>query len=208
MTFAPPAEAAHDRWASGGAAPRRLGEPQSCLLEHHPPPGSGSPGPGGVEVALYEGLADLPHVNPDLDDPYGRWAASPAVADLRSRLAASDGALISSSEYAHVVPGVLKNALDWVVGSGELYEKPVAVINLAMRHARPGVAGGDTQDDGRGTGRGGVGHCAAPETGSASRRGLASSGGWWLRTCPASGAPTSPKTSTTPSRATGGTWTA
>jgi NADPH-dependent FMN reductase len=41
--------------------------------------------------------------------------------------------LISSPEYAHGVPGALKNALDWLVGSGERIEKPVAVINASAR---------------------------------------------------------------------------
>jgi NAD(P)H-dependent FMN reductase len=31
------------------------------------------------------------------------------------------------------VPGVLKNALDWVVGSGELIDKPTALINTSAR---------------------------------------------------------------------------
>jgi NAD(P)H-dependent FMN reductase len=94
--------------------------------------------PRGAEVALYEGLAGLPHFNPDLDDPDGGRPVPSAVADLRSRLAASDGVLISSPEYAHGVPGSLKNALDWVVGSGELYGRPVAVVNASPRatHAR------------------------------------------------------------------------
>jgi len=41
--------------------------------------------------------------------------------------------LISSLEYAHGVPGVLKNALDWIVGSGELVDKPVALLNASPR---------------------------------------------------------------------------
>ena len=41
--------------------------------------------------------------------------------------------LISSPEYAHGVPGVLKNALDWVVGSGELVDRPIALINASGR---------------------------------------------------------------------------
>ena len=41
--------------------------------------------------------------------------------------------VICSPEYAHGVPGVLKNALDWVVGSGELVDKPVGVWNLSPR---------------------------------------------------------------------------
>jgi NAD(P)H-dependent FMN reductase len=87
--------------------------------------------PEGVEVRLYEGLAELPHFNPDLDDPDGR-TIPPEVADLRSRLAASDGVIISSPEYVHGVPGAIKNAVDWVVSSGELYEKPTALLNASM----------------------------------------------------------------------------
>jgi NAD(P)H-dependent FMN reductase len=40
---------------------------------------------------------------------------------------------MSSPEYAHGVPGTLKNALDWVVGSGELVGKPVGLWNLSAR---------------------------------------------------------------------------
>jgi len=41
--------------------------------------------------------------------------------------------IISSPEYAHGIPGVLKNALDWLVASGELYEKRVAFFNASPR---------------------------------------------------------------------------
>ena len=85
--------------------------------------------PESVEITLHGGLGDLPHFNPDLDVEPG----PPAVLDFRARLQAADGVLISSPEYAHGVPGVLKNALDWVVGSGELVEKPVALINASPR---------------------------------------------------------------------------
>ncbi len=84
--------------------------------------------PKGVAVELYDGLGDLPHFNPDLED-----APIPAVLDFRARLKAADGVLISSPEYAHGVPGVMKNALDWVVGSGELVFKPVASLNASPR---------------------------------------------------------------------------
>lgn len=83
--------------------------------------------PEGVAVSLYEGLAKLPHFNPDLDvEP-----APLAVADLRARLAAADGVVICSPEYAHGVPGSLKNALDWIVSSGEFTDKPVLLINAS-----------------------------------------------------------------------------
>lgn len=87
--------------------------------------------PEGVDIVLYEGLAGLPHFNPDLDD-LNAGTAPPPVMDFRSRLQAFDGILISSPEYAHGAPGTMKNALDWVVSSGEIYEKPVALVNASM----------------------------------------------------------------------------
>ena len=82
-----------------------------------------------VEVALYDRLGDLPHFNPDLDGE----AVPPVVEDWRSRLRASDGVVFSVPEYAHGVPGVLKNGLDWVVGSGEFMDKPVTLFNASPR---------------------------------------------------------------------------
>jgi NAD(P)H-dependent FMN reductase len=83
--------------------------------------------PSGIDVTIYEGLGGLPHFNPDIGDV----DAPPPVADFRARLDGCDAVLICSPEYAHGVPGSLKNALDWVVGSGELIDKPVGVINAS-----------------------------------------------------------------------------
>jgi NAD(P)H-dependent FMN reductase len=85
--------------------------------------------PEGVDVHIFARLAELPFFNPDLDV----GAGPPAVNSLREDLRNADAVLISSPEYAHGVPGVLKNALDWLVGSGELIDKPVALINAAPR---------------------------------------------------------------------------
>ena len=82
---------------------------------------------GGIAVDCFSGLDTLPYFNPDLDgDP-----APPTVADFRARLALSDGVLIASPEYALEMPGVLKNGLDWLVSSGTLYGKRVAVLCAA-----------------------------------------------------------------------------
>ena len=77
---------------------------------------------------LSTSVGDVPHFNPDCeaDGPMGG-----AVAKLRAELAAADAVLIATPEYAHALPGSLKNALDWIVGSGELYGKRVAVISAA-----------------------------------------------------------------------------
>lgn len=85
--------------------------------------------PAGMDVVIYRGLGALPHFNPDLDvEP-----PPAAVAELRALVAAADGMLISSPEYAHGVPGSLKNALDWLVSGFEIVHKPIAVINASAR---------------------------------------------------------------------------
>jgi len=72
--------------------------------------------PEGMDVAIFESIRDLPHFNPDLDGPELDPEDRPeGVLRLRRELAASDALLISTPEYAHGLPGSLKNALDWLV---------------------------------------------------------------------------------------------
>jgi chromate reductase len=82
----------------------------------------------GMSITVSSGLGELPHFNPDLEG-----TEPPSVIEFRRELQMCDGVLISSPEYAHGVPGVLKNALDWIVGSGELADKPVALLNASPR---------------------------------------------------------------------------
>ena len=88
-------------------------------------------------VTLYEGLGALPIFNPDHTENL-----PPAAAELRWLTLACDGLLISSPEYAHGVPGGMKNALDWMVGWGELAGKPVALFNTSPygEHAKAALA--------------------------------------------------------------------
>jgi NAD(P)H-dependent FMN reductase len=103
--------------------------------------------PAGMEVVEYTGLGGLPHFNPDLEAS----VLPPAVADLRARVGAADALLVSSPEYAHGVPGSLKNALDWLVGGPELVGKPVALLNASPRavHAQASLAETVTTMSGR-----------------------------------------------------------
>ena len=78
--------------------------------------------PEDVTLDLYEDLGRLPIFSPDLDG-----AAIESVAAFRARVLGADGLLIASPEYAHGVPGGLKNALDWAVGWEEYPGKPVAL---------------------------------------------------------------------------------
>jgi NAD(P)H-dependent FMN reductase len=82
-----------------------------------------------ADIVLYADLGNLPHFNPDLDTD----APPPIVTALRREVGACAGLLISSPEYAHGVAGSMKNALDWLVGSLEFPDKPVALINTSPR---------------------------------------------------------------------------
>ena len=79
--------------------------------------------PLGVEIQLYDGLRHLPQFNPDLE----RDAELPLVRELRHALSSSAAVLIASPEYGHSLPGALKNAIDWLIGTGELERKIVAI---------------------------------------------------------------------------------
>ncbi|PSR52441.1 flavoprotein [Adhaeribacter arboris] len=90
--------------------------------------------PTNWHYTIYNGLDDLPHFSPERDiDP-----APEAVQKLRSLLQTADAVLICTPEYAHGMPGSLKNALDWTVSSGEFVNKPVAALS-----ASPSMMGGD-----------------------------------------------------------------
>lgn len=81
--------------------------------------------PEGTDVELEASLDALPFFNPDVEEA----GPPPAVIAWRERIRESAGLVISSPEYAHGVSGVLKNALDWLVGGVEISGKPVAVVN-------------------------------------------------------------------------------
>jgi chromate reductase, NAD(P)H dehydrogenase (quinone) len=87
--------------------------------------------PEGVKVLVYRELAALPPFNPD-DDVEDRPKPGPVEA-LRSLVGATDALIIAAPEYAHGVPGVLKNALDWLVASEAFAGKPVALVNTSPR---------------------------------------------------------------------------
>jgi chromate reductase, NAD(P)H dehydrogenase (quinone) len=87
--------------------------------------------PEGVKVLLYRDLANLPVFNPD-DDLEEKPKPEP-VETLRALVDASDALVIAAPEYAHGLPGALKNALDWLVASETFAGKPTALINTSPR---------------------------------------------------------------------------
>lgn len=83
--------------------------------------------PEGQAVSLYPTIGELPFFNPDLDGE----TPPAAVTAWREALKAADAVVFGCPEYMYAMPGVLKNALEWVVGSGELVGKPAAVISAS-----------------------------------------------------------------------------
>ncbi|MEE6175995.1 NAD(P)H-dependent oxidoreductase [Mycobacterium sp. 050134] len=93
--------------------------------------------PEGVSVTVFEGLGELPFYNEDLDPAAGSAAPEPPapVAALRAAAAQADAALVVTPEYNGSIPGVVKNAIDWLsrpFGDGALKDKPLAVIGGAF----------------------------------------------------------------------------
>ena len=83
--------------------------------------------PEGVTVEIAETIGALPHFSPDLDvDPLPA-----SVAALRAAVGRSAGIVIATPEYAHGMPGALKNALDWLVSATEPIDKPVLLISAS-----------------------------------------------------------------------------
>lgn len=88
--------------------------------------------PDGVTVTVFDRLGELPFYNEDIDNE----ADVPApVTALRAAASDADAALVVTPEYNGSVPGVLKNAIDWLsrpFGNSALKDKPLAVIGGSM----------------------------------------------------------------------------
>ena len=80
----------------------------------------------GVPLQIDGSIPELPHFDPDLEHE-----PPPAVLRFRAACERATAVLLAVPEYAHGIPGAFKNALDWTVGSGSLYRKPVAVLGVA-----------------------------------------------------------------------------
>jgi chromate reductase, NAD(P)H dehydrogenase (quinone) len=83
--------------------------------------------PADIHIDIHD-IAQLPLFNPDLEA-----ADPPVVRQLRECLIQADGVIIASPEYAHGISGVLKNALDWMVGNESFVNKPVMLVNASPR---------------------------------------------------------------------------
>jgi NAD(P)H-dependent FMN reductase len=80
--------------------------------------------PLDTDFQMFQGLDEIPHFSPGLDD-------TEAVARFKKAVQQADGVIICTPEYAFGVPGTLKNALDWTVATGDFNDKPVSAISAS-----------------------------------------------------------------------------
>ena len=85
--------------------------------------------PPGCRVSVYDGLGRLPIFNPDDEGERTPLEASKLI-DAVSR---ADGLIVSCPEYAHGVPGGLKNGLDWLVSRDAAVAKPAMLVHASPR---------------------------------------------------------------------------
>lgn len=85
--------------------------------------------PPGCRVTVHDRLGRLPIFNPDDEGDRTPQEAS-ALIDAVTQ---ADGVIISCPEYAHGVPGGLKNALDWLVSRDAAVAKPAMLVHASPR---------------------------------------------------------------------------
>ncbi|MEV5320542.1 NAD(P)H-dependent oxidoreductase [Streptomyces sp. NPDC052687] len=114
--------------------------------------------PEGVDIQVFEGLAEIPFYNEDIDV---EGSVPAAAARLREAVAAADALLLFTPEYNGTIPAVLKNAIDWLsrpYGTGAIVGKAVAVVGTALgqyggvwahdeTRKSVGIAGGKVLED-------------------------------------------------------------
>jgi chromate reductase len=85
--------------------------------------------PDDVKMEVFD-LKDIPPFNQDLEQN-----PSERVKEFKKKIREADAILIATPEYNYSIPGVLKNAIDWVsrpYGDNALEGKPVAIMGASM----------------------------------------------------------------------------
>lgn len=91
--------------------------------------------PPAMRLSMLDGLADFPLYDADLQSR----AMPGIVSEWGQAIRAADGIVIVTPEYNYSVPGVLKNALDWL---SRLPDQPFETKPVAIQTASPGKLGG------------------------------------------------------------------
>jgi len=92
--------------------------------------------PAGMAIAPAPPIGGFPLYNFDVQESAG---IPDAVNDLAAAIRKADGVLICTPEYNWSIPGVLKNAIDWL---SRLKDQPFAGKPVALQSAAGGLLGG------------------------------------------------------------------
>jgi chromate reductase, NAD(P)H dehydrogenase (quinone) len=79
------------------------------------------------DVEMVTDLAQLPHFSPDLDNHQPPLI----VANLRQKIASSDGVIFCTPEYVFSIPSALKNLIEWCVSTVIFTDKPTVIITAS-----------------------------------------------------------------------------
>lgn len=79
------------------------------------------------QLTIFQEIDKLPHFNPDINEE----TTADEVNHFRQLLNDANGVIICTPEYAHGVPGSLKNVIDWTVSSCEFSHKPTMLITAS-----------------------------------------------------------------------------
>src|SRR5689334_18601362 len=91
--------------------------------------------PDGVKIEPLPSVGEFPLYNYDLQQK----GFPPIVAKTAEAIREADGVVIVTPEYNHTIPGVLKNAIDWI---SRLPNQPFAAKPIALESASQGLWGG------------------------------------------------------------------
>lgn len=91
--------------------------------------------PEGVTIEALPSVGEFPLYNHDVQDS----GFSPIVTSAADAIRRADGVIIVTPEYNHSIPGVLKNAIDWI---SRLPNQPFAGKPIALESASPSLFGG------------------------------------------------------------------
>lgn len=80
-----------------------------------------------LDIIVYDAISNLPQFVPDDDNEN----VPDKVADFRQQLDNAEGIIICTPEYAHGVPGTLKNAIDWTISTSQFPHKPTMLITAS-----------------------------------------------------------------------------
>ena len=93
--------------------------------------------PEGCALTI-ESIKGIPLYNADVEEAEG---IPPVVADLKERIAAADGLLMVTPENNNSIPGVFKNAIDWISRPPEDRRRIFGNLPVGLMGATPGSFG-------------------------------------------------------------------